>query len=516
MSASDCFCVFPNCNTTEEINLFRFPKKESLRNEWMKICGISHVKAETRVCIKHFRKEDMIGITSTNKIIMKPTAKPIADIKNYKEILEKLDFFKTHVKNVHEGQKSEITKTSPTKVIKSPTPNSKMIIIKPIILNTIEKESEVHNSDFIDKNVPNQIKEVVNENDIPDIHIIENMKTNQNDKKVTINKVTILKGTRTEPSNLSKDDQKPQSSSQNPTVTPYNQPKIRMRKQNLTNVMPDDQTEEVVNENDIPDIDIIDNMKTDQNDKNQTEEVVYINENPDIDIIDNMKTDQNDKNQTEEVVNVNENPDIDIIDNMKTEQNDQNDPLNINNSNNEHKKQAEIPNKKNNCLKCGKTFLSNSALKLHIKTVHEGQKDHNCEICGNDFTQKGHLIQHIKSVHEGVKYDCEICGKTFPRKSGMRRHIQLIHKINLQPPYKCEKCDKVFAQMRNVMRHVRTVHEGIKDYKCEECGEYFGLKQTLQRHIKTEHFKNDDNLGNEIEYEILANEEFTQIVFMNM
>ena len=67
----------------------------------------------------------------------------------------------------------------------------------------------------------------------------------QSPKKVTINKVTILKGTRIEP-NLSKDDQKPQSSSQNPTVTPYNQPKIRMRKQNLASTMPDDSEEPIV------------------------------------------------------------------------------------------------------------------------------------------------------------------------------------------------------------------------------------------------------------------------------
>ena len=115
---SGCFCVFSNCNATEDINLFCFPKKESLRNEWIKICGISHVKAESRVCIKHFKKEDMIGITSTNKIIMKPTAKPTADPKKYKEILEKLDFFKNHVK------KSEITKANP---IKSPASNSKLL-----------------------------------------------------------------------------------------------------------------------------------------------------------------------------------------------------------------------------------------------------------------------------------------------------------------------------------------------------------------------------------------------------
>ena len=105
----------------------------------------------------------------------------------------------------------------------------------------------------------------------------------------------------------------------------------------------------------------------------------------------------------------------------------------------------------------------------------------------------------------------------------MKRHMRLVHGIShvkSESPYKCEKCGKEFAQMRNIMRHVKTVHEGIKDYKCKECGNYFGAKQTLQRHMKTEHnlntFKNDENVGNEIEYEILVNEEFTQIVFKNM
>ena len=69
---------------------------------------------------------------------------------------------------------------------------------------------------------------------------------------------------------------------------------------------------------------------------------------------------------------------------------------NFNNPNGEFKL-----DRNHNCESCGKSFKAASALKLHIRTVHEGHKDYTCISCGKCFPRLYHLKRHVKRVHEG-------------------------------------------------------------------------------------------------------------------
>ena len=44
-----------------------------------------------------------------------------------------------------------------------------------------------------------------------------------------------------------------------------------------------------------------------------------------------------------------------------------------------------------------------SALKKHIRNVHEGLRSKVCNFCGKTFKESHHLKNHIKGVHEGLK-----------------------------------------------------------------------------------------------------------------
>ena len=184
--------------------------------------------------------------------------------------------------------------------------------------------------------------------------------------------------------------------------------------------------------------------------------------------------------------------------------------LSINTTSNEKKsnENGEIQNSESGfCESCGKSFSSESYLRQHIYTVHEGHKDFNCESCGKSFghlsTLKNHiqriheaskdfkcescdksffwaesLTKHIHTIHEGKV--CESCGKSFGLKSSLKFHIDRVH-LKLKP-HKCGSCDKSFSLKGELNRHIHIVHEGHKDYKCESCGTSYASKQHLKRH----------------------------------
>ena len=78
------------------------------------------------------------------------------------------------------------------------------------------------------------------------------------------------------------------------------------------------------------------------------------------------------------------------------------------------------------CKDCLKLFNSQTALRYHTKSIHEGVK-YACNHCDHQATDKGHLAQHIQSKHEGVKYACNQFDYQATRQDNLSRHVKQKH-----------------------------------------------------------------------------------------
>ena len=107
------------------------------------------------------------------------------------------------------------------------------------------------------------------------------------------------------------------------------------------------------------------------------------------------------------------------------------------------------------------------------------------ENCQRSYQSSKALRLHVKSVHEGVSYDCDQCDKSFAQKGDLKRHVEIVH-MNMKN-FKCDECDQSFGQKAHLESHISTVHRNEKNFKCDTCGKSFGLKQNLNKHIRNVH-----------------------------
>ncbi|XP_063003643.1 zinc finger protein 2-like [Elgaria multicarinata webbii] len=196
------------------------------------------------------------------------------------------------------------------------------------------------------------------------------------------------------------------------------------------------------------------------------------------------------------------------------------------------------------CPECGKSFLSNVAMTIHIRT-HTGERPFRCHLCPKGFPSMGDLKRHIKThlrkrdapapaaskdaASQGKKriaaklqllrqlgaapgpkkpHTCAQCGKSFGKGQSLRKHqgthsterpfacLQCGSRFRLKQilmahmnshlterPFACAQCGKRFTQERNVRSHQR-VHTGEKPFACLACGKRFAYKQQLVSHLR--------------------------------
>lgn len=76
------------------------------------------------------------------------------------------------------------------------------------------------------------------------------------------------------------------------------------------------------------------------------------------------------------------------------------------------------------CIKCKRSFGSNSVLKAHLRT-HAGSKNFECTICSTAFTTSGSLQRHA-ALHS-VGHQCPLCPESFRTVQLVERHIKVQH-----------------------------------------------------------------------------------------
>uniref|UniRef100_A0A8D8CL92 Zinc finger protein 26 n=1 Tax=Culex pipiens TaxID=7175 RepID=A0A8D8CL92_CULPI len=171
-----------------------------------------------------------------------------------------------------------------------------------------------------------------------------------------------------------------------------------------------------------------------------------------------------------------------------------------------HRPTHNVPS---NCSVCGKTMHSSAALKVHMmrhadtkahccdlcplrfytkgdlynhKASHVQQRTHICDICGSKFAKQSALKRHVKLVHEGLRpFECQICGFKLFTSTQLKRHL-LGH--SKEKPYKCELCTQAFVKTDELANHVARKHRGGLPYPCDRCDESFRLMAELRHHYR--------------------------------
>ncbi|PIO28088.1 hypothetical protein AB205_0114040 [Aquarana catesbeiana] len=130
------------------------------------------------------------------------------------------------------------------------------------------------------------------------------------------------------------------------------------------------------------------------------------------------------------------------------------------------------------CLGCGKSFKTNSELRLHLRS--HTRVTFTCSECGKSYTEKKELLTHQKIHKAESSYSCSECGKRFAKKAALKRH-QKIH--TSERSHSCSECGKRFSEKRTLLTHQR-IHTGERPFSCPDCGKSFIQKTELNRHVK--------------------------------
>lgn len=116
------------------------------------------------------------------------------------------------------------------------------------------------------------------------------------------------------------------------------------------------------------------------------------------------------------------------------------------------------------CASCGTATDSVTALKKHIRDVHD-LREYKCKICDHVVTGKKALSNHV-AKHTTRK--CTICNQEFPSRT-----IQHHKKTHLdQEKLKCEICHLfVTTDSSNLKKHMEKCSKPklSKIYSCQHC-----------------------------------------------
>ena len=133
---------------------------------------------------------------------------------------------------------------------------------------------------------------------------------------------------------------------------------------------------------------------------------------------------------------------------------------------------------------CTAAFSRKNSLTVHLVS-HTGKYPFYCTMCNMGFKLKDSLAVHFKT-HTGEKELCSLCGEEFSQKSALRRHIKTIHER--LKPFRCgyEGCSASFSRDVYLKEHT-VVHTGQYLFTCPRCLKGFRQKGSLKSHLENNH-----------------------------
>nr|XP_006821056.1 PREDICTED: zinc finger protein 99-like [Saccoglossus kowalevskii] len=136
-----------------------------------------------------------------------------------------------------------------------------------------------------------------------------------------------------------------------------------------------------------------------------------------------------------------------------------------NNALNSHQRRKHIdPStlKRYRCPKCGKSFISFSNMKRHLCAIHDKLK-FLCDICGKRYTSLLSMKLHRRTIHtepNARPNKCHLCDKTFKTNRAVTLHVRSVHEGERK--YGCFRCEKRFFTNTKLKRHLETHKEQVE------------------------------------------------------
>ena len=98
-----------------------------------------------------------------------------------------------------------------------------------------------------------------------------------------------------------------------------------------------------------------------------------------------------------------------------------------------------------NCPQCGKKFLCESKLTIHIR-MHTGEKPFSCSQCDYRCSTSSQLKTHER-IHTGAKpFSCFQCDYKSSDSSTLKRHVRF---HTGEKPFRCSLCDSFHGSSKN-------------------------------------------------------------------
>ena len=138
---------------------------------------------------------------------------------------------------------------------------------------------------------------------------------------------------------------------------------------------------------------------------------------------------------------------------------------------------------------CNKTFSRYGLWNKHRKTHFKRYRCHFVEIgCTQSFATKSGRRFHER-IHEKDKCEvCEFCCKVFTDPSALRKHIKYVHEKSEVKPFSCKHCKRRFARKESLQKHWKTHSKGDrKQFECGLCGSGYVTKSNLEKHKRLFH-----------------------------
>lgn len=130
------------------------------------------------------------------------------------------------------------------------------------------------------------------------------------------------------------------------------------------------------------------------------------------------------------------------------------------------------------CDICGRSYLTNEALKYHVKCAHSGKYE--CRKCWKEFESVEMKREHVKESKSCWSFCCTTCGERFCSWENKQKHLVEVHNVPKRT-YECPECARVYESRKLFYKHYKLTHTE-ESLVCAFCGLKFICRNQLEDH----------------------------------